>query len=105
MIHYAKYIDVPMQEDRPVESIDKENKFFRLGTPKGPIRTMRVGIGTDSKASNNSLDMFREMKKTASIQYWDPAAKAMINPNHPLFSSSVPGRSPCPSHRSGTCPK
>jgi cytosine/adenosine deaminase-related metal-dependent hydrolase len=36
-----------------------------------------VGIGTDGAASNNSLDMFREMKSMALLQkgqYWDPMA-------------------------------
>ena len=38
---------------------------------------MTIGLGTDSAASNNSLDMFREMRSMALIQkmqYWDPTA-------------------------------
>jgi len=38
---------------------------------------LRVGIGTDSAASNNSLDMFREMKEASLVQkgqYWDASA-------------------------------
>jgi cytosine/adenosine deaminase-related metal-dependent hydrolase len=36
-----------------------------------------VGLGTDSAASNNSQDMFREMRTMALVQkgqYWDPTA-------------------------------
>jgi 5-methylthioadenosine/S-adenosylhomocysteine deaminase len=38
---------------------------------------VRIGLGTDGAASNNSLDMFREMKSMALVQkgqYWDPMA-------------------------------
>ncbi|MCK5772382.1 MAG: amidohydrolase [Thermoplasmata archaeon] len=38
---------------------------------------MTIGLGTDGAASNNSLDMFREMRSMALIQkmqYWDPTA-------------------------------
>ncbi|MGA1793131.1 MAG: amidohydrolase family protein [Thermoplasmatota archaeon] len=38
---------------------------------------VQVGLGTDGAASNNTLDMFREMKEMALLQkgqYWDPMA-------------------------------
>jgi cytosine/adenosine deaminase-related metal-dependent hydrolase len=38
-----------------------------------------IGIGTDGPASNNSLDMFREMKMAVLLQrhsYWDVGIKA-----------------------------
>jgi 5-methylthioadenosine/S-adenosylhomocysteine deaminase len=56
---------------------------LKLGTggffPFRDLKAMgvRIGLGTDSAASNNSLDMFREMKEAALAQkgqYWDPTA-------------------------------
>jgi len=41
-----------------------------------------VGLGTDGAASNNSLDMFREMKAMALLQkgqYWDPTAASAFD--------------------------
>ncbi len=41
-----------------------------------------VGLGTDSAASNNSLDMFREMRSMALVQkgqYWDPTAASALD--------------------------
>lgn len=38
---------------------------------------INIGLGTDGAASNNSLDMFREMRSMALLQkgqYWDPMA-------------------------------
>ncbi len=52
-----------------------------------------VGLGTDGAASNNSLDMFREMKEMALIQkgqYWDPIASTAYDS---LLSSTVNGNS------------
>lgn len=43
---------------------------------------VKVGLGTDSAASNNSLDMFREMKAMALLQkgqYWDPTAATALD--------------------------
>jgi cytosine/adenosine deaminase-related metal-dependent hydrolase len=59
------------------------NSNQKLGTggffPYKDLRDkgITVGLGTDGAASNNSLDMFREMKSMALIQknqYWDPMA-------------------------------
>jgi cytosine/adenosine deaminase-related metal-dependent hydrolase len=56
---------------------------LKLGTggffPFRDLKAMgvRIGLGTDSAASNNSLDMFREMKEMALVQkgqYWDATA-------------------------------
>jgi cytosine/adenosine deaminase-related metal-dependent hydrolase len=50
-----------------------------------------VGIGTDGAASNNSLDMFREMKAMAVLQkgqYWDPTSATAFDA---LFCSTVGG--------------
>jgi len=49
MVHHARYIDVPMEENRPVESITRDGRYFNLETPKGTIRTkaliLAIGMG------------------------------------------------------------
>lgn len=47
MVHHARYKNVPMQEDTPVESIVKEGKMFRISTPKGELlsKTVILAIG------------------------------------------------------------
>jgi len=47
MVHHARYKNVPMQEDTPVESIVKEGKMFRLSTPRGDLlsKTVILAIG------------------------------------------------------------
>jgi len=64
---------------------------LKLGTGGSfPFRDLkekgiRIGLGTDSAASNNSLDMFREMKEMALVQkgqYWDPTACTAMDALH-----------------------
>ncbi len=74
-------------EERGASAIHCPSSNLKLGTggffPMKDLLSqgLRVGLGTDSAASNNSLDVFREMKEAALVQkgqYWDPAAvKAM----------------------------
>ena len=49
MVHHARYKNVPIQEDTPVESIIKEGKMFRISTPKGELLTktviLAIGMG------------------------------------------------------------
>ncbi len=74
-------------QERGASAVHCPSSNLKLGTggffPMKDLlaQGLRVGLGTDSAASNNSLDMFREMKEAALVQkgqYWDPAAvKAM----------------------------
>ena len=60
---------------------------FRDTREKG----IKVGLGTDSAASNNSLDMFREMRQMALVQkgqYWEPTA---ANANDALRCATTNG--------------
>jgi|GEM_PF-49280 ferredoxin/flavodoxin---NADP+ reductase len=49
MVHHAKYKNVPMKEDTPVESIVKEGKMLRISTPSGELITktviLAIGMG------------------------------------------------------------
>jgi thioredoxin reductase (NADPH) len=49
MVHHAKFKQVPMLEDTPVESIKKEGKKFRITTPKNQFLTktviLAIGMG------------------------------------------------------------
>jgi thioredoxin reductase (NADPH) len=49
MVHHARYKNVPMLEDTPVESIDKEENMFRITMPKGQFLTktviLAIGMG------------------------------------------------------------
>jgi thioredoxin reductase (NADPH) len=49
MVHHARYKNVPMQEDTPVESIVKEGKMFRITTPDDVLLTktviLAIGMG------------------------------------------------------------
>jgi thioredoxin reductase (NADPH) len=49
MVHHAKYINVPMLEDTPVNSIDREGKRFKITTPNGQFLTkaviLAIGMG------------------------------------------------------------
>ncbi|HHD16021.1 MAG TPA: amidohydrolase [Euryarchaeota archaeon] len=69
--------------ERGASAVHCPNSNQKLGTggffPYRDLKRMgiRIGLGTDSAASNNSLDMFREMKAMALLQkgqYWDPTA-------------------------------
>ncbi len=49
MVHHARYKNVPMKENTPVESIVKEGKLFRISTPGGEMLTktviLAIGMG------------------------------------------------------------
>jgi thioredoxin reductase/ferredoxin len=49
MVHHARYKNVPMKENTPVESIVKEGKLFRISTPGGELLTktviLAIGMG------------------------------------------------------------
>jgi thioredoxin reductase (NADPH) len=49
MVHHARYKNVPMLEDTPVESIVKEGKIFRITTPDNELLTktviLAIGMG------------------------------------------------------------
>jgi thioredoxin reductase (NADPH) len=49
MVHHARYKDVPMVEDTIVNSIDREDRYFRVSTSNGDFRTkvviLAIGMG------------------------------------------------------------
>ncbi|MGA1848537.1 MAG: amidohydrolase [Thermoplasmatota archaeon] len=81
--------------DKGAMTVHCPNSNLKLGTggffPYRELAKMgiTVGLGTDSAASNNSLDMFREMRSMALVQkgqYWDPTAASALDVLHCAIS-------------------
>lgn len=68
-------LDILAQRGSGVVVCPQSNLKLASGWPPLPAlleRQIRVGLGTDGAASNNSLDMFREMDMAAKIQKISP---------------------------------
>ena len=70
-----KDLDILAQRQAGVVVCPQSN--LKLASGRAPLlamleRQIRVGLGTDGAASNNSLDMFREMDMAAKIQKISP---------------------------------
>jgi cytosine/adenosine deaminase-related metal-dependent hydrolase len=96
---WASSWEFARMRERGASAIHCPSSNLKLGTggffPMKDLLSqgLRVGIGTDSAASNNSLDMFREMKEAALVQkgqYWDPAAVRAMDV---LMAATVTGSS------------
>jgi 5-methylthioadenosine/S-adenosylhomocysteine deaminase len=69
--------DLDILAQRQVGVVICPQSNLKLASGKAPLlamleRKIRVGLGTDGAASNNSLDMFREMAIAAKIQKISP---------------------------------
>lgn len=78
--------DLDLLAERQAGVVICPQSHCKLASGRAPLRAMlerriRVGLGTDGAASNNSLDLFREMDLTAKLQ--------KVNPSDPI---AVPAR-------------
>lgn len=75
--------DLDILAERQVGVILCPQSNLKLASGRAPLlamleRQIRIGLGTDGAASNNSLDMFREMDLAAKIQKISPCNPVAI---------------------------
>jgi thioredoxin reductase (NADPH) len=76
MVHHARYKNVPMLEDTPVESIDKEENMFRITMPKGQFLWVCSSRGKwafrvrRSLKTGALLTQFQIWTSTGAKEFW-----------------------------------
>ena len=88
--------DMHVLEKRNLSVITNPSSNLKLASGIAPIskfikRKINVGIGTDGPASNNALDMFREMYLTTALAKYRENDASAVNANKVLKMATLGG--------------
>lgn len=88
--------DLDVIIDRDVSVVTNPASNLKLASGIAPIQQMidleiNIALGTDGPASNNALDMFREMWLTTTLQKVKENDAAAVNANQVLYMATAGG--------------
>lgn len=99
--------DIDIFKERNLSVVTNPGSNVKLASGIAPIvkfmdKGINIAIGTDGPASNNCLDMFREMFLTTGLAKLNGMDASAVDANDVLYMATVGGAKACGLHKSDT---